>query len=237
MRSSLSSYSPWSECYEISSDICCAFRPASWLLLVWSIPAYFTFVVGYGYAPTDRMAPIHQFDVSAAEFILAAGTLAATTSSIALGLKFRAVASILVIATRSAIAFGALAARLFVQPGPEYFERHLGTQAFSIPWQYATREIAREIGFGIRLCLANPKSDYDKDCPASFDSQASQDVRIRSPQRRRSFSSHKAFLLLSHLSNLAACSWESHGYSLCSSYRVMVMPSGTDTPKARSGTT
>jgi hypothetical protein len=88
------------------------------------------------YFPAHQNAPLDAFDLKDSRFVLACSAFAAGASSIALALKFRASASVLVVAIWSAAIFGTWSARLFVKPGPKYFERHLG-QVFLVPWQYA----------------------------------------------------------------------------------------------------
>jgi hypothetical protein len=89
------------------------------------------------YFPAHQTAPLDAFDLKASLFVLACGAFAAVVSAIALALKFRAAASVLVVAIWSIAILGTLGARSFVKPGPEYFERHLGQQVFLVPWQYA----------------------------------------------------------------------------------------------------
>lgn len=123
------------------------------------------------YFSTHHGAPLDGFDAKASQFALASGALAAAASSIALALKFRAAASAFVVVIWSVVIFGTRGARLFVKPGPEYFERHLGQQVFSVPWLYApagpgrsTEENPHEIGFFAHLCLSNLKGAYDQEC-------------------------------------------------------------------------
>jgi hypothetical protein len=85
------------------------------------------------YFSTHHGAPLDAFDAKASQSALASGALAAAASSVALALKFRAAASAFVVVIWSVVIFGTAGARLFVKPGPEYFERHLGQQVFSVP--------------------------------------------------------------------------------------------------------
>jgi hypothetical protein len=86
-------------------------------------------------------------------------------------LKFRVLASASVIAIWSVVICATQGARSLVKPGPEYFERHLGQQVYSVPWQYAPVGIGQsadqnphQIGFPATLCLSNLKGTYDQDC-------------------------------------------------------------------------
>jgi len=119
------------------------------------------------YFPSHRGASLDAFDVKATRFVLASGAFAAAASSIALALKFRATASAAVVAIWSVVIVGTPGARLFVKPGPEYFERHLGQQ---VPWLYSpdrpgsAAEDPHQISFSVMLCLPNLKGRYDQDC-------------------------------------------------------------------------
>jgi hypothetical protein len=146
-----------------------------WLLFVLSIPICLAVgaMAGFDafYVPAHRAASLDAFDVKASEYALASAAFAAAGSSIALALKFRTAASVFVVAIWSVVIFGTQGTRLFVKPGPEYFERHLGQQVFAVPWQYApagpgrsTEENPHEIGFSAHLCLSNLKGAYDQDC-------------------------------------------------------------------------
>jgi hypothetical protein len=150
------------------------FVAVSWLLAGLATPIGFLIAAGAAinafYFPAHRMAPFNEFDNKAATFVMVTSVIAALASSIALALKFRTTASVLVVAIWSVILFGTPAARLFVQPGPEYFERHLGQQVFLVPWRYgpagfgSARQDPHEIGFSAHLCISNLKGAYDNDC-------------------------------------------------------------------------
>jgi hypothetical protein len=58
------------------------------------------------------------------------------------------------------------AARWLVEPGPEYFERHLGHEVFFVPWLYALGSGRNEnpYGFSVDLCMYNMRGYYDNDC-------------------------------------------------------------------------
>jgi hypothetical protein len=151
-----------------------SFVAVGWLLFVLSIPVCLLIgaMAGFNafYFSTHRRAPLDAFDINASMFVLAAAAFAAVTSSIALTFKFRVVASALVVAVWMVITFGTPGARLFVKPGPEYFERHAGGQVFSVPWQYRpagpgrSTDQANQIGFSAMLCLSNLKGNFDEDC-------------------------------------------------------------------------
>jgi hypothetical protein len=122
------------------------------------------------YFPGHRLTPFASFDAEAAQFAIIASTIAAIASSIALALKFRAAAAGLVVATWGVIALGTPAARSLVQPGPEFFVRHLGKDKLLVPWQYglgspgSAAENPHEVGLSVSLCLTNLKGTFDNDC-------------------------------------------------------------------------
>jgi hypothetical protein len=151
------------------------FVVSGWILFVVSIPICLVIGAGAGfdqfYFPARPQATLDAYDISASNVVLAAGAFAAVASSIALVLKFRATASVLVIVIWSTTIAGTQVARSFVQPGPDYFERHIGPEAFLVPWQYTDyrpggppHERPNEIGFTIDLCLFNLKGRGDIDC-------------------------------------------------------------------------
>jgi hypothetical protein len=114
---------------------------------------------------------LNAYYLSASRFVLASGAFAAAISSIALVFKFRATASLLVVLIWTATIAGTQVARSFVKPGPDYFERHIGPEAFLVPWQYADaspgvppHEKPNEVGFTFDLCLSNLKGRTDIDC-------------------------------------------------------------------------
>ncbi|TQF43349.1 hypothetical protein UNPF46_01765 [Bradyrhizobium sp. UNPF46] len=146
-----------------------------WVFFAVSIPICLSISVGAGisrfYFPTHPGATLNAFDARASNLVLVAGALAAVASSIALALKFRATASLLVLVTWGAAVAGTQVARSFVKPGPEYFERHVGSEVFFVPWQYvpagpgaSVREISNENGFSAALCLPSLKGRAENDC-------------------------------------------------------------------------
>lgn len=149
-----------------------------WLLFVASIPICLAIRFGAAfdafYFPAHRGASLDVFDIKATSFALLAGVLAVAASSIALALKFRVAASIMVVAIWSIVIFGTQGARLLVKPGPEYFERHIGQQTFDVPWLYSpdrpgsAAEDPHAIGLSVKLCLSNLRGRYDQDCLRQF---------------------------------------------------------------------
>lgn len=148
---------------------------SAWILFVVSIPICLLIGASAGfnqfYFPAHPQATFDAYDLQVSSLVLASGALAAALSSIALALKFRATASVLVILIWTTTIAGTQVARSFVKPGPDYFERHIGPEAFLVPWQYADsspgvppREEPKEIGFTINLCLSNLKGRTDADC-------------------------------------------------------------------------
>jgi hypothetical protein len=146
-----------------------------WILFVVSIPICLLIGAGAGfdqfYFPAHPQATLDAYDLRASRLVLASGAFAAAISSIALAFKFRATASVLVILIWTTTIAGTQVARSFVKPGPDYFERHIGPEAFLVPWQYADsspgvppHEKPNEIGFTIDLCLSNLKGRTDIDC-------------------------------------------------------------------------
>jgi len=160
------------------------FVTLGWVLSLVSIPVCLVISASAGfdkfYFPAHQDAPLDAFDIKASGFILTCGAFAAVASSLALALEFRAAASVLVVAIWSAAILGTQGARLFVKPGPEYFERHLGQRVYLIPWQYAplgpgesAEQHRHENGFSANLCLSNLKGSYDQGCRDSQHPQLS----------------------------------------------------------------
>jgi hypothetical protein len=152
-----------------------AFVITGWILFVVSIPICLLIGAGAGfnqfYFPAHPQATLNAYDLGASRLVLASGAFAAATSSIALVFKFRATASVLVVLIWITTIAGTQVARSFVKPGPDYFERHIGPEAFLVPWQYADahpgvppHEEPTEIGFTVDLCLSNLKGRTDIDC-------------------------------------------------------------------------
>jgi hypothetical protein len=143
---------------------------ASWLLLLLAFGA--SLIIGIPaaisalYHPLERYAPFNQFAVQALNWALAVGAFAAVGSSIARYLKFRLAASALVVLCWSLFAFGATGTGLQVKPGPEHFQRYVGTERFSVPWLYAPEGVDQPntAGLTIRLCLSSLRGTYDKGC-------------------------------------------------------------------------
>jgi hypothetical protein len=163
------------EVLKVLGDRAKLFVGIGWLLFVVSVPMCFAIsaMAGFNkfYFPAHQTASLDAFDIKATTFVLAAGAFVAIASSVAFALKFRVLASVLVVAIWSVIIFGTQGARLLVKPGPEYFERRLGQQVYLVPWQYAPVGIGqsadqdpRQIGFSATLCLSNLKGTYDQDC-------------------------------------------------------------------------
>jgi hypothetical protein len=152
-----------------------AFVITGWILFVVSIPI--CLLIGAGaefnqfYFPAHPQVTLNTYDLGASRLVLASGAFAAAISSIALAFKFRATASMLVVLIWTTTIAGTQVARSFVKPGPNYFERHIGPEAFLVPWQYADaspgappHENPTEIGFTVDICLPNLKGRTDIDC-------------------------------------------------------------------------
>jgi hypothetical protein len=146
-----------------------------WILFVVSIPICLVIGAGAGfdkfYFPASPHATLDAYDIGASNVVLAAGAFVAVASSIALALKFRATASVLVIVIWSTIIAGTQVARSFVEPGPDYFERIVGPEVFLVPWKYAASSLGvpphqrpNEIGLTIDLCLSSLKGRTDIAC-------------------------------------------------------------------------
>jgi hypothetical protein len=146
-----------------------------WILFVVSIPICLLIGAGSGfdqfYFPASPQATLDAYDIRASSLVLASGAFAAALSSIALVFKFRATASLLVVLIWTTTIAGTQIARSFVKPGPDYFERHIGAEAFLVPWQYADaspgvppHEEPTETGFTVDLCLSNLGGRTDIDC-------------------------------------------------------------------------
>ena len=117
------------------------FVVSAWILFVVSIPICLLIGASAGfnqfYFPAHPQATFNAYDLRASRLVLASAAFAAALSSIALALKFRATASLSVILIWTTTIAGTQVARSFVKPGPDYFERHIGPEAFLVPWQYA----------------------------------------------------------------------------------------------------
>ena len=146
-----------------------------WIFFVVSIPVCLAIGAAAGfdkfYFPSHPHVTLDAYDLKASNLILASGAFAAVASSIALALKFRATASVLVIAIWSITIAGNQIARSLVKPGPEYFERHVGPDVFLVPWQYvpaspgsSVEEVSHDIGLSAALCLSNLKGRGDAGC-------------------------------------------------------------------------
>jgi hypothetical protein len=143
---------------------------ASWVLLLLAFGA--SLVIGIPasisafYHPLDRYAPFNRFALQALNWALAVGAFTAVSSSITLCLKFRLAASTLVIASWSLFTFGATGTGLLVKPGPEHFQRYVGSQRFSVPWLYAPtgQDQPNTAGFTVGLCLSSLRGTYDERC-------------------------------------------------------------------------
>ncbi|WP_128089558.1 hypothetical protein [Bradyrhizobium viridifuturi] len=146
-----------------------------WLLFVVSIPICLLVVavtaISLTYFPASPQVPFDAYDNNASWIFLASVAFAAVASSIALALDFRATASALVVVTWSITIAGIPAARLFVKPGPEYFERHVGQEVFLVPWKYVPTspgvpvdKMPKEVGFSASLCFSNLGGRTDVGC-------------------------------------------------------------------------
>jgi hypothetical protein len=152
-----------------------AFVITGWVLFVVSIPICLVIGAAAGfdrfYFPASPQATLDAYDVRASNVILVSGAFAAAISSIALVFKFRATASVLVVLTWITIIAGTQVTRSFVKLGPDYFERHMGPEAYLVPWRYANaspgvppHEEPAETGFTVDLCLSNLGGRTDIDC-------------------------------------------------------------------------
>lgn len=151
------------------------FVVAAWVLLVVAIPVCLLLGAAAGfdkfYFPAHPQATLDAYDVGASKLIMASAAFAAVLSSIALAFGFRATASLLVILIWIPTIAGTQIARSLVEPGPDYYERHIGSEVFLVPWKYADagpgrppRDKPDEIGFTIDLCLSNLGGSTDMDC-------------------------------------------------------------------------
>jgi hypothetical protein len=148
------------------------FVAAGWLLFLLSAPIALVASMGAGinafYHPLHQDAPYDRLVLQVTNVVIAVGFLAAVSSSIALAFKFRVAASILVVACWSATFAYSAGARLLVQPGPQKFDRYVGSQHFSIPWTYQPKgeEKPNSIGFSIWLCEGSLQGGYERGCRA-----------------------------------------------------------------------
>jgi hypothetical protein len=146
-----------------------------WLLFIISIPICLSVIVGTAinltYFAASPQLPFDAYDNKAAWIFLVSVAFASLASLIALALKFRATASALVVLTWITSIGGMQAARLFVKPGPEYFERYVGKEVFLVPWKYMQTgpgvpldKMPKEDGFSANLCLSNLGGRTDAGC-------------------------------------------------------------------------
>jgi hypothetical protein len=146
-----------------------------WLLFVVSIPICLSVVVvttiNLTYFAASPQIPFDKYDNITSCIFLASVAFAAVASSIALALKFRAAASALVVVIWGVTVASIPIARLFVKPGPEYFERHIGQEVFLVPWKYVPTnpgvppdKMPKEVGFSASLCLSNLGGRTDVGC-------------------------------------------------------------------------
>jgi hypothetical protein len=143
---------------------------AGWALLpltiLWAIGESVTAAINAFYHPHHRGAPLDRFIIQAVYIVPVISLAAAVASSLLFTLKLRLAASVAVVGGYSVLFVGVTGARLVVKPGPEHFERYVGTERFSVPWQYAPRGEGRPIsgGFYVVICPSNLRGTYDKLC-------------------------------------------------------------------------
>jgi len=143
---------------------------AGWVLLPLTIVAWLAIAIGAAvstlYHPLHQRAPIFAFEIQALNFGLAVSLIAVVASSVLLALKFRIAASAAVVGCWSAFLIGATGARLLVKPGPEHFQRYVGTDRFSVPWRYRPggEDRPNRVGFYVELCISNLRGTYDENC-------------------------------------------------------------------------
>ncbi|WP_035645647.1 hypothetical protein [Bradyrhizobium sp. ORS 285] len=147
-----------------------------WIVFVIAIPACLVIggMAGFSmfYFSASPQYQLHAYDLQASNLVLAVGAFTTAASTIALALKFRAIASALVIVIWSTSLIGTQVARAFVKPGPDTFERHVGDEVFSLPWTYAPASpgsappvaVSHENGFTAQVCFANLGGRTDASC-------------------------------------------------------------------------
>ena len=99
-------------------------------------------------------------------FALAVSFIGAIGSSTFLALKLRVAASAVVVGCWSVFLVGATGAWLLVKPGPEYFQRYVGAERFSVPCRYRPggEDRPNRVGFSVFLCLSNLRGNDDENC-------------------------------------------------------------------------
>ena len=146
---------------------------AAWLLFVATAVMAFSASIGASinatYFPYHPRTPVDRVVAQVWLYAVASSLLAAVASSIALALKRRPVASSLIIAILGVFLIYSGWALSAVKPGPEYFERYLGTHAYLISWHYAPlgvrgRHQDRANEFDITLCLNTLQGGYGGGC-------------------------------------------------------------------------
>jgi hypothetical protein len=156
----------------------------AWLLFVAVAVVAFSVSVGTAinatYFPYHPRTPVDRAIAQVWLYAVATSLLAAVASSIALALKRRPVASGLVVSIWSVFLIYAGWALSVVKPGPEYFERFLGTHAYLISWHYApfgTRHGARTDGFDVNVCLNTLQGGYGGTCKENDQTQVMMSLR------------------------------------------------------------
>src|SRR5262245_53721632 len=139
---------------------------AAWLLLPFTIVLGLAISVGSGinafYHPQHRGAPFDRFAIQVAYVAQAANLVAAVASSVLLALRRRFAAAAVVVGCFGVLLVGTTGAGLLVRAGPEHFIRYVGTERFSVPWQYNPRgeERPNNFGFRVTLCASNLRGTY-----------------------------------------------------------------------------
>jgi len=146
-----------------------------WIFFVVSVPVCVAIAALAGfskfYFPAHPQATLHAYDITASYVALAVGAFGSVMSSIALAYEFRATASLLAIMTWLTIITGGQVARSFVEPGPDYYERHVGADTFLVPWKYvdanfgsSPHQVSSEDSFITYFCFSNLQGRTDPDC-------------------------------------------------------------------------
>jgi hypothetical protein len=146
---------------------------AAWLLVVATAVMAFSASVGSAinatYFPYHPRTPIDRAIAQVWQYAALACLSAAVASSVALALRRRLVASTLIITIWGTFLIYSGWALSVMKPGPEYFERYLGTHTYRISWHYAPLGLRglhqqKPDEFDVNLCLNTFRGGYGGSC-------------------------------------------------------------------------
>jgi len=144
----------------------------AWLLLVLTILAYVSIGIGAGigltYHPLHERAPHDRALLQLLPVACGVALIAAIASSLALFLRRRTVAPYVVVASWLALVAGGALYLASIGNGPQQYDRYVGEQHLSIPWQYDPRGAATPgtsgVSVRLRLCPDTLRGTYEPTC-------------------------------------------------------------------------